>query len=165
MGLTPGHPAALRGCEQLWACAVFELENIRGTKAFGSLHQQACRGELTRAQWIFENARLEYLASRRTAKLYESLWRPMTEDRGVLTDCNEWYVGGPETFEEVIAQYDDPNGWPWNFWGRYWDEEIEPFLKGRQRYDASRVQVSIVITFRAAAGIRRSAVNPLLPPA
>ena len=53
-------------CEELWSCAVFEIENLRNHGAFTMLFELALKGKLSREQWIGEHTRLEYAALRRT---------------------------------------------------------------------------------------------------
>src|SRR5205814_1941164 len=116
-------------CEELWARAVFELENMRSTPAFEALYEQVCRGELTREQWIRRNTMLEYEAGKRTAEVYRKIWKPMREARGEPTSGSDWMEDSPATYEEWIAGYSNPDGYPWSFWGRYYDEEVEPYLR------------------------------------
>jgi hypothetical protein len=47
-------------CEELWSCAVFELENIRSHRAFLALYYRALDGKLSREEWIRGCSRLEY---------------------------------------------------------------------------------------------------------
>jgi hypothetical protein len=123
-------------CEELWSSAVYELENIRGTKGFDALYKLACDGKLTREQWIRENTKLEYGACRRTAKLYRTLWLPVAKARGNPTVGTEWFADAPSTYEGWISLYTDPNGYPWNDWGRYYDDEVVPYLRSLNRSES-----------------------------
>src|SRR5207249_1958620 len=67
----------LLSCEELWACVVFEIENLRNHKACIALYEMAIKGQVTREQWILENSRLEYEALRRTSSDYVRLWQPL----------------------------------------------------------------------------------------
>jgi hypothetical protein len=120
-------------CEELWACVVFELENIRSSKAFLALHERGLRGELTREQWIGEHTRLEYNAFRRTAHNYARLWQPIGLSRALTSQSEQWGIGLPPTYEAWLAQYRDPNGYPWNPYGRFYDNVIVPYVHFHHR--------------------------------
>lgn len=72
-------------CEELWSCAVFEIENIRNFKAFLALYYKALQGGLSREEWIRANSKLEYGALRRTAEDYRRLWQPLALARQQLS--------------------------------------------------------------------------------
>jgi hypothetical protein len=120
-------------CEELWACASYELENIKGTPGFNKLYNLALSGKLNREQWIRENTRLEYEACKRTQELYRSVWLPAATRQAVPATGRYWFVGLPERYEDWIAMYDDPSGYPWAFFGKYWDDEVMPYLRRTMR--------------------------------
>lgn len=117
--------------DELWGSVIYELENIRSTPAFHSLFERACRGGMGREEWIRENTRLEYLACRRTRDYFRSQWQPLMTSRGRPISGTSWFADLPSTYEEWIAFYTSPDDYPWNFWGRYYDTEIAPYLRGR----------------------------------
>lgn len=127
---TRGQPLT---CEELWCCAVFELENLRNHPAFRALYQMALKGQLTREDWVRENSQLEYTALRRTARDYRALWRPLARARHLSETPSLWGVDCPSTYEAWIIQYTDPNGYPWDAFARYYDQQIVPYLRSVQR--------------------------------
>lgn len=120
-------------CEELWSCAVFEIENIRNYKAFNALFEQALKGALSREDWVRENSRLEYGALRRTAEDFARLWLPLATSRRISSNSELWAVDIPTTYESWISLYRDPAGYPWNAYGRYYDRQIVPYVRSAQR--------------------------------
>jgi len=116
-------------CEELWSCAVFEIENIRNFRAFLALYYKALNGELSREEWIRANSKLEYGALRRTAGDYRRLWQPLALARQQLSSAEFWGLEIPATYEEWISQYRDPNSYPWDVFGRYYDEQVMPYIR------------------------------------
>lgn len=123
---TRGQPLS---CEELWGCAVFELENLRNHRAFHSLYEMALKGQLTREDWVRENSKLEFSAFRRTAQDYLVLWRPLAITRQLSQTPARWGGGTPATYEAWIVQYNDPTGYPWDVFARYYDEQVLPYLR------------------------------------
>jgi len=113
----------------MWACVVFELENIRGWRADAKLYQMALSGQLTREEWVRESSRLEHSALRRAAADCNLLWRPIARSKHLRTTPGFWGLDTPETYDEWIALYTDPNGYPWNAFGRYYDQQVIPYLR------------------------------------
>ena len=133
-GIDLGRPLS---CEELWSCAVFELENIRNTPAFNSLFEMALNGELTREQWIRENSELEYGALRRTARDFVQLWLPLARIRHFSTTPSLWGADVPRTYKGWILLYRDPNGYPWSVFGSAYDRQIVPYVRSRHLQRAS----------------------------
>jgi hypothetical protein len=127
---TRGQPLS---CEELWSCAVFELENLRNHPAFAALYKLALTGQLTREDWVRENSKLEYAALRRTAQDFRALWRPLARTRNLSETPELWGFDCPSTYEAWIIQYTDPNGYPWDNFARYYDQQIVPYLRSTQR--------------------------------
>lgn len=127
---TRGQPLT---CEELWSCAVFELENLRNHPACHALYEMALKGQLTREDWVRESSKLEYAALRRTAQDFRALWRPLARTRDLSETPWLWGVGCPPTYEAWILQYNDPNGYPWDAFARYYDHQIVPYLRSVRR--------------------------------
>src|SRR5882724_942113 len=121
-------------CEELWSCAVFEIENIRNHKAFTALYEMALKGELSREEWIRENSRLEYGALRRTAEDYGQLWVPLEMTRSLPTTRAYWGGNCPPPFEIWISQYRDPDSYPWDVFGQYYDQQIVPYVRRNKQF-------------------------------
>lgn len=120
-------------CEELWSCVVYEIENIRNCKGFDALYETALQGRMSREEWVRENSRLEYDALRRTAKDYEQLWLPLAETRQIFSKNAFWGTDIPATYEAWISQYRDPDGYPWDVYGRYYDLSIVPYVRSSKR--------------------------------
>lgn len=127
---TRGQPLS---CEELWSCAVFELEDLRNHAAFYALYKLALKGQLTREDWVRENSKLEYGAYRRTAEHYRALWCPLARARQLSQTPELWGADCPPTYEAWIIQYTDPNGYPWDSFARYYDQQIVPYLRSTKR--------------------------------
>jgi hypothetical protein len=125
---------ALRGsplsCQEMWACVVFELENIRSWRADDELYRLALAGGLTREEWIRECSKLEYGALRRTAADWKLVWAPLARTRHLRTTASFWGLNVPPTYEAWITAYTDPSSYPWNPFGRYYDDQVIPYLRG-----------------------------------
>ena len=126
----------LLSCEELWACVVFEIENLRNHRACIALYERAIKGEVTREQWIFENSRLEYEALRRTSNDYVRLWQPLAASHRLASTMEFWGLDIPPTYEAWISMYNAPAGYPWNVFGEYFDHELIPYLKAFKRWQA-----------------------------
>ena len=123
-------------CEELWSCAVFEIENIRNHKAFMALYYRALDGKLSREEWIRGCSRLEYEALRRTRKHFTKLWAPLFRTRPITVTSTCWGANIPETYEAWISYYRDPRSYPWDVFGEYYDSRVVPYvrsMKGRQK--------------------------------
>ena len=121
-------------CEELWSCAVFEIENIRNHKAFMALFYQALHGKLTREEWIRGCTRLEFQAMQRTKRDSVTLWLPLVETRSISFTKSFWGLNSPDTYERWISLYRDPNDYPWNVFGAYYDQKIVPYVKQTKRF-------------------------------
>lgn len=116
-------------CEELWSCAVFELENIRNHHAFMALYYRALGGKLSREEWIRGCTRLEYDAFNRTSKDFAKLWLPLLGTRAISINKSFWGADNPDTYEAWISLYRDPNSYPWDAFGAYYDSQIVPYVK------------------------------------
>jgi hypothetical protein len=116
-------------CEELWSCAVFEIENIRNHKAFMALFYQALDGKLSREEWVRGCSRLEYNALRRTKGDFTKLWLPLSGRHFMTITKSFWGADTPATYESWISLYRDPNDYPWDVFGVYYDSKIVPYVK------------------------------------
>jgi hypothetical protein len=119
------------GCEELWSCAVFELYNISYSKDFLELHDSALAGKVPRQDYIFRFARIEFNAVQKTAEFYRTIWQPWAESKGKDTESLHWYADAPKSYEEWIKEYHDPTGYPYSYYGKYYDDEIAPYVKSQ----------------------------------
>ncbi len=114
----------------LWECCIFELHNIRNFEAFQKALDEACKGKLSKKEWIRRNAFIEYKASFEVKKFFYQHWAPYLKSKRIDYRAHLWEVDWtPSSFERWLEAYDDPSGYPWNYWGTYYDREIVPCLK------------------------------------
>ena len=127
--LTPGygrpdHPAT---CEELWSEASFELNNLSYNAFFDRIYQDAIAGKLSKKVWMEQNTRVEFLAFLKTKRVYENLWQNVQDSDH--SDVAAWGNDEPDNYTDWIAQYQDHTQYPWDSWGKYYDEKIMPDLK------------------------------------
>ena len=149
LGPYDGHPGFIRirnisdsvndrgrplSCEELWSCVVFEIENIRNHKAFMVLFYRALDGKLTREEWIRGCTSLEYQALQRTKRDFAKLWLPLVGTRQISVTKSFWGGDSPDTYEAWISLYRDPNDYPWNVFGAYYDNQIVPYVRSTKAF-------------------------------
>ncbi len=117
-----------RALEKLWASVVFELFNVANGQEFLAIYREAFKGGVRKDAWIERNLRLEHKALRRRAKFYWEIWKPFASQNGVRSDASNWRVSTPEDYEDWIRRYTDASPHPADYWGRYYDEKIVPYL-------------------------------------
>ena len=122
-----------RNGEDMWQNAIFELNNIRSAKQFDRLFEDALAGKLSKEQWIKGNTQLEYTAYRNSVRIYRILWLPLMRSKGIASNPDLWWPDLPDTYEAWIALYTDKSSYPWDSWGKSYDDDIVPYLKSKQR--------------------------------
>jgi len=128
-GMQPGADGkpVPRSCSALWCLAVYHLIGLINRTEFDLTYYQALAGKLSRDQYIEKNTRLDYLNIRKTALVYEHVWQNSRQAK--LDDNSDWYPNTPATYQAWIAQYTDRNSYPWNYYGKNYDELIAPQAK------------------------------------
>jgi hypothetical protein len=116
-------------CEALWAGVVFELINITHDVDFDKLDLDAQAGKVDRKTYIERGTRGEFEALRDTYVVYQRVWLPWATHRKLAIDGAYWWSPQVETYEKWIAGYTDPKSYPWDSWGKDWDD----FQKGRSK--------------------------------
>jgi len=145
----PGEPGYIRlrktdkygqpmAAERLLAALVFECYNINNSPAFDRVYQAALKGNLSQDQYIEQNAQIEFEAGRKTATFYHTIFEPLARKRHYNTAPLYWEAESPATYAAWRAQYTDRTGYPWSFWGKYYDESIVPYLKAVKKYKATQ---------------------------
>ena len=122
-GVKHGQPLAF---EELWFHLIFEFFNMENTQSFLDLEEQATLQLINRNQWTTNATRLEHSALLRTVDFYHTVWLSWTYQNCFESDPLIWRTNTPASFDEFIALYDDVNGYPWNYWGKIYDERIAP---------------------------------------
>lgn len=110
--------------EEAWHCAVFELINANKYKQFSVLYGRAISGRINKEDWIRSNTRLEYQTLMDAADFYSEIWVPSTHSTS-LKSRQIWGCDSPPSYEEWIGGFRDPSGYPWNCWGKWFDELLK----------------------------------------
>ena len=111
-----------KSCEELWADAVFELHNITNADDFLKCQAGAIAGELDKKAFVTRMFHLEWRAAQRTRAFYVRQFLPWAKETGFSSEPYHWYAtiwGDPD---QVFSRYTDENEYPWNPYGRYFDE-------------------------------------------
>jgi hypothetical protein len=112
-----------------WAGLVYELFNLENAKAFPELYYKAMEGELDRAGYGKECAKLEYLALQKAKAFFRENPLPNADsgNNPHLIHISQ----SPATFDEYIAQVSDPKGGfrsPEEYFLKHYDEAIAPLI-------------------------------------
>lgn len=120
----------------LWESCIFELHNIRNFKAFDKVFHDACNGKLTKDEWLRRNTEIEYKSNKMVKDFYYKNWVPFLSSKGISGKDHVWDVDWtPSTYKDWIGAYArDPSGYPWDYWGTYFDSQIIPYLKATREY-------------------------------
>jgi hypothetical protein len=124
-GLAPSGVA-----EQQWAGLVYELHNIQNGSAFEAIEEDAKKLRCTQAEYIERYARLEYQAAQATAQFYRELWKPFCQSKGRSTIPQYWFYYLPSTFEEWMAGFTNPEGYPWHPYAGYYQQLVRERVQG-----------------------------------
>ena len=115
--------------EDQWSCAVFELYNIRNTKQFDETDKQAFAGKLTKEEFMRKFSTLEFNAGLSETSFYHTTWLPHARKNNLTATDSCWGVEDPATYDEWIACFKDPSGYPYCWYGTFYDQEVVPRLK------------------------------------
>ena len=94
-----------------------------------ALYYRALDGKLSREEWVRGCTRLEYNALQRTKTDFAKLWLPLAGTRFITINKTFWGADIAETYEGWISLYRDPNDYPWDVFGAYYDRQIVPYVK------------------------------------
>lgn len=115
--------------EYMWACLFFEMFNLANHTGFKSIYEKALTGTVSKEEWITENTKLEFLAVKRSINFYREYWRPQMKTMKIRTVPAHWKDGEKEDYQSWIAQYSKSDYYPYDFWGKYYDDSVVPYLK------------------------------------
>ena len=126
----------LREGEDLWASAIYELNNVKIGKPYRLLYDSALAGKIGKDEWIKGCLRLEFGSMMRTAVVYETLWKPLMDSRGVETDpwIYQWGLVAPSTPEAWIDSifepgFDGPVHATLAYYNQMWQKSIAPYSR------------------------------------
>lgn len=121
--------------EHLWSAAVFEFLNLENFKGYDHIYTKAGRGHLSRKEWIEMNTKLEFEALEKTAEFYDRVWFNSMREKQIRSNPEFWKLPKTAmTYEEWISQYNDPSGYPFSCWGKYFDQTIVPIIERLSRW-------------------------------
>jgi hypothetical protein len=114
-------------CERIWSCIMFELMNAANITRFHQVHKQALAG-LSRKAYIRENTEIEYETVKKMAALYRTVWLKGANVCTSEDPYNYWFINTLPTYEEWLSGFKDLNRYPWNSYGKFFDESISPYV-------------------------------------
>lgn len=118
-------------CEELWSYACFELCNIRQFKSQDDAWDAALTGKINRQEYIKRASQLEYRAYPYTLWIYNTLWKPAMDTKGIQTRPELWGSTIPGTVDAWFAQYEfeESKTYPAVPYGTGYDEATMPILR------------------------------------
>ncbi len=116
------------GFEVLWQELFYELFNIQNDPGFIVLVKEASIGKYSECEFTVASTRLEYYAEQKLSDFYKQVFSSWASAHGFETNEKDWVTSIKPTYEEWIAQYKDPNSYPWDYWGKYFNQTIVPYL-------------------------------------
>lgn len=114
--------------EMLWQELFYELFNIQNDPGFIALVKEAATGKYSECEFTVASTRLEYYAEQKLSDFYKQVFSPWASAHELATNEKNWVISIKPNYEEWIAQYKDPNSYPWDYWGKYFTQTIVPYL-------------------------------------
>ena len=115
---------------QLWAAAVFELNNSCHDPEFDAVWDEALDGKLDKKTFVELNTRLEFAAEEETYLFFQHVWMPWATAKGIENRSEtDWGQDSASGYDVWMAGYTDPDSYPWDSWGKWSDEIIVPYVK------------------------------------
>ena len=99
---------ALNG-EELWSMAVYEFMNIRRARDLNRVLELAVNTDMSEQSFVESITRLEYLAVKKTAVFYRTVWKQHCLYKGLPSNERYWGVDEPNTYEEWIKKFKGSN--------------------------------------------------------
>lgn len=122
-----------------WSTATFEMLNIMNSSEFIRLYEKALAGEISRADYVEQNQRLEYIALAGLKEYFQKEFSPWATAHGYTTTRSERFSGFrvslPDTYEAWIGLY--PGG-GYSYFFDYFDKTVVPYLKATNRFDPKK---------------------------
>ena len=114
--------------ERLWSALFFEFENILNDSFFTSLTHDAYAGKFSKCEWVEQTTRLEYSALNLQKTFYLSTFAPWATGHDFVSNSGLWKSTLPSTYESWAATFKNPNSYPWDSWGSFYDNQISFYL-------------------------------------
>lgn len=144
--------------EMQWSVAVFELHNARAGSAFDAIGADALDGKLTRKDYIRRMTAQEFDNMHQQQAFFKSLWLPHCRLNHLAPTPYYWKIYEPNNYKEWIAQYGKGSNYPENY-GRYFDNDIIPFVRSKEQNDAIASAIAQVRSGRTIADLDRMAAS------
>ena len=122
-----------RPFESLWGDAIYEFLNFENGPDTYDNFLSTLAGLVTKQEYMENITRLEHRALIKQMQFYEKRWKPWAVKNCVSTDQRYWHGQVPKKYEDWIAQYRNPKGYPWNPYGKYYEEKLIPYLRDEGR--------------------------------
>lgn len=110
--------------EMLWLMLVFELNNVGKAPAINDLLAKVHGRTISREEFIWEAARLEYRSAEETREFYLKTWMPWCSLNGFKSDDRLWKRRFADSFEDWVDFFKDTPDYPWAFFGDLYDREF-----------------------------------------
>jgi tetratricopeptide (TPR) repeat protein len=117
-GPSAGKP---RSFEELWAGAVYELNNVSHAREFVRLNEEADRGKVSKEQFIAGILKYEMLATQHTRAFYVHVFLPWAEKKKLPTNPGLWFCEWWDTPEMAMKHFTDKSTYPWRPYARVYD--------------------------------------------
>jgi hypothetical protein len=126
VGAPKDQPASF---ELLWDQLFYELYNSQNDKGFLDLYTNALKGAYSESEFVEYNTRLEYLAGTKINSFYRNVFLPWAKANNFKSDPAIWNCFDYPNYEKWIGQFTDPKGYPWDYWGHYYETVVVANLK------------------------------------
>jgi hypothetical protein len=114
--------------EDLWDRAIFELHNIRNGPVLAKILRRALAGRVSKEEWMRQTTMLEYKARKDTILFYKDVAYPTFHRANEKIHDQSSQLDNYKDYGTWISHYTDRNGYPWNYWGKYYDTTIAPYV-------------------------------------
>lgn len=111
--------------ESLWSAFIFECFNIKNSPKHETVTKAAIEGLLSRAQFIEGQTRVEFDTMHQSAMFYKSFLLPTAQSKKIKLHPSLWHADQNDTYVAWIRKYNNPNYYPFNSYGAYYDKYIE----------------------------------------
>lgn len=117
--------------EVMWSVPFYEFYNIANHAGFHKIGKRAFSGELSKREYIELYTRLEYKALAKLVSFYRDVWLPEVKRKCYRSNETKWLRGFKSSYEDWISQYTKADYYPFDVFGRHFEEVIVPDLKLR----------------------------------
>lgn len=121
------------GGEEMWMAATFELFNIRNAPEFIKVTDDAYAGVISKDEYVYQNMRLEFKASRSQRVFFESIWLPHLRALGLKSNETCWPRHITESDEELFQHEKALRSYNYCYWSDGYSKTIAPYLSSRER--------------------------------